>query len=179
MIKFPENLDLRRQVRFSSDNGTIWLGESRMLLLHTAALLSMRKELINSVGLEQTRRIFTRMGHASGTRDAELAKKIRGSQNPIDAFVVGPQLHMLEGSAVVVPLKIEMDVDAGTFYGELRWENSWEAEAHVKEFGPQNDPVCWMLIGYASGFSSAFMGRFILFKEIECIACGASHCRIV
>ena len=179
MIKFPENLDLRRQVRFSSDNGTIWLGESRMLLLHTAALLSMRKELINSVGLEQTRRIFTRMGHASGTRDAELAKKIRGSQNPIDAFVVGPHLHMLEGSAVVVPLKIEMDVDAGTFYGELRWENSWEAEAHVKEFGPQNDPVCWMLIGYASGFSSAFMGRFILFKEIECIACGASHCRIV
>jgi len=179
MIKYPENLDLRRLLRFSSENGTIWLGESRMLLLHAAALSSLRKELINSVGLEQTRRIFTRMGHASGTRDAEIAKKIRGGQDLIDAFVVGPQLHMLEGSVNVIPLKVEMDIAAGTFHGEFLWENSWEAEAHVKEFGPQRNPVCWMLIGYASGFTSAFMGRFILFRETECMACGAAHCSIV
>ena len=87
-------------------------------------------------------------------QDVELAKKIRGHQNPIDAFVVGPQLHMLEGSVRVTPLKIEMDVAAGQFYGEFRWENSWEAEAHVREYGPQADPVCWMLIGYASGYTS-------------------------
>ena len=179
MIKYPENLDLRRLVRFSADSGTIWLGENRMLLLHSAALSSLRKELINSVGSEATRRIFTRMGHASGTRDAELAKKIRGSQNLIDAFVVGPQLHMLEGSVQVTPLKVEMDIPTGTFYGEFRWDNSWEAEAHVNAFGPQQDPVCWMLLGYASGYTSAFMGRFILFKEEQCVACGSSHCMIV
>ena len=115
MIKFPKNLDLRRQVQFSSDNGTIWLGESRMLLLHTAAILSMRKELINSVGLEQTRRIFTRMGYESGLLDAELAKKIRGTQDLMDAFVVGPQLHMLEGGVIVTPLKIDQGDSAASF----------------------------------------------------------------
>jgi DNA-binding NtrC family response regulator len=179
MIKYPENFDLRRLVRFSAENGTIWLGENRMLLVHAAALSSMRKELLNSVGQEQTRRIFTRMGHASGMRDAELAKKIRGDQNLMDAFVVGPQLHMLEGSVNVTPVKIEMDIAAGKFFGELRWDNSWEAEAHVQQFGPQNDPVCWMLIGYASGYTSAFMGRFILFKEVLCTACGATHCNVI
>jgi len=179
MIKYPENLDLRRLVRFSADNGTIWLGENRMLLLHAAALSNLRKELVNSVGKEHTRRIFTRMGYASGTRDAELAKKIRGSQNLMDAFVVGPQLHMLEGSVQVTPLKVEMDIATGQFYGEFRWDNSWEAEAHVKEFGPQQDPVCWMLLGYASGYTSAFMGRFVLFKEVACTACGSEHCMIV
>ncbi len=178
-IKYPQNADLRRLVRFSEDDGTIWLAENRMLLLHAAALAGLRKELMNSVGIDQARRILTRMGYASGVRDADLAKKIRGHQNPIDAFVVGPQLHMLEGSVRVTPVKIDMDIASGQFFGEFIWENSWEAEAHVKEWGPQAEPICWMLIGYASGYTTAFMGRFILFKEIECAACGPANCRIV
>ncbi len=178
-IKYPQNADLRRLVRFSEEDGTIWLAENRMLLLHVAALAGLRKELMSSVGHEQARRIMTRMGYASGVRDADLAKKIRGHQNPIDAFVVGPQLHMLEGSVRVTPVKIDMDIPSGKFYGEFIWDNSWEAEAHVKEFGPQTDPICWMLIGYASGYTTAFMGRFILFKETQCAACGPAHCRIV
>jgi DNA-binding NtrC family response regulator len=178
-IKYPQNTDLRRLIRFSTEDGTIWLAENRMLLLHTAALSALRKELINSVGLNNARRILTRMGYASGVRDAELAKKIRGQDNPIDAFVVGPQLHMLEGSVQVTPIRIDMDIKAGTFYGEFSWGNSWEAEAHVKEFGPQTEPVCWMLIGYASGYTSAFMNRFVIFKEVECAACGPANCRIV
>ena len=178
-IKYPQNNDLRRLVRFSSEDGSIWLGENRMLLTHVAALSALRKELINSVGPEHARRVLTRMGYASGARDAELARKIRGDGSLLDAFVVGPQLHMLEGSVRVTPIKIDMDIAAGKFDGEFRWDNSWESEAHVKEFGPQTDPVCWMLIGYASGYTSAFMGRFVLFKEVECSACGSSYCRIV
>jgi DNA-binding NtrC family response regulator len=178
-IKYPQNTDLRRLVRFSEEDGTIWLGENRMLLLHVTALAGLRKELMSSVGRDQARRVLTRMGYASGVRDADLARKIRGHQNPIDAFVVGPQLHMLEGSVRVTPLQIDMDIPSGRFYGEFRWDNSWEAEAHVKEFGPQTEPICWMLIGYASGYTTAFMGSFILYKEVECAACGPAHCRIV
>ncbi len=177
--EYPQNTDLRRLVRFSAEDGTIWLAENRMLLLHVAALAGLRKELITSVGLEHARRILTRMGYASGTRDAELAKKIRGGKPVTEAFFVGPQLHMLEGSVRVSPIRLDMDVNAGRFYGEFLWENSWESEAHVREFGPQPDPVCWMLIGYASGYTTAFMGRFILFKEVECTACGTPNCRIV
>ncbi|MEK5760983.1 4-vinyl reductase, partial [Acinetobacter variabilis] len=29
------------------------------------------------------------------------------------------------------------------------------------------------------GYTSAFMGRLILFKETHCAACGADHCEIV
>ncbi len=179
MIKYPKNLDLQRLVRFSGDDGTIWLAEHRMVLLHVAALAGLRKELLDSVGLEHTRRVFTRMGYASGVRDAELARKIRGDRDVIDAFVVGPQLHMLEGSVKVQPVTIEMDMASGNYLGEFVWDNSWEVEAHVKEFGQSPEPVCWMLLGYASGYTSAFMGRFVLFQEVECAACGAPHCRIV
>jgi DNA-binding NtrC family response regulator len=176
---YPKNEDLLKLIRFSAKDGTIWLAENRMLLMHVMALSGLRKELINSVGIEHAHRILTRMGFASGTRDAELARKILGQRNPIDAFMVGPQLHMLEGSVQVSPIKLDVDISAGRFYGEFLWENSWEAEAHSHEFGIQDDPVCWMLIGYASGYTTAFLGKFVLFKEVECMGCNAPHCRII
>jgi DNA-binding NtrC family response regulator len=178
-IPYPESNDLRELIRFSEKDGTIWLAENRMVLMHTSALGSLRKELIGSVGKEHTRRIITRMGYASGVRDAELAKRIRGHKSLQDAFFTGPQLHMLEGIVRVTPIKLDMDIESGQFAGEFLWDNSWEQDIHVREFGQSDEPVCWSQIGYASGYTSAFMGRFILFKEIECVACGHNTCRIV
>ena len=178
-IQFPESADLRSLLRFSPEDGHIWLGEHRMLLLHAGAMSELRKELITSVGQQQARRILTRMGFASGMRDAELARKTRGTSEPSDAFVVGPQLHMLEGRARVVPVRLDFSYANNAFDAEFLWENAWEAEAHVQAFGEVDHPVCWMMIGYASGYTSAFMGRFILFKEVECAATGCEHCRII
>lgn len=98
-IQYPESTDLRDLLRFAAQDGFIWLGEHRMVLMHAGALAELRKELIESVGQEQARRILTRMGFASGMRDAELARRTRGAGDLADAFVVGPQLHMLEGCA--------------------------------------------------------------------------------
>jgi len=179
IIKYPESNDLRELVHFSEKDGTIWLAENRMMLMHTAALGTLRKDLIGSVGKERTRSIFTRMGYASGVRDAELAKRIRGDKSMTDAFFTGPQLHMLEGIVRVTPISIHMDIEKGEFDGEFLWENSWEQEIHMRDFGLSKEPVCWSQIGYASGYTTAFMGRFILFKEVECVACGHNTCRIV
>ncbi|HMO47770.1 MAG TPA: sigma 54-interacting transcriptional regulator [Rubrivivax sp.] len=178
-LKYPPDADLRRLLRFTPDNGAIWLGERRMVLLHTAALTALRQDLIGSVGEQHARRLLTRMGYASGLRDAEFAKKARGERTLDQMFLVGPQLHMLEGAARVTPLQMEFDVDAGHFDGEFRWDDSWEAHAHRQTYGVVEEPACWTLLGYASGYTSAFMGRLILFKEVACAACGADHCRIV
>jgi len=178
-MRYPQNGDLRKLLRFSAEDGAIWLAENRMLLLHTAAVSALRKELIGTVGVDLARRLLMRMGFASGARDAELAQRVRGNRSVTEAFFVGPQLHMLEGSVQVTPVRLEMDVGAGTFDGEFRWEHSWEADAHAKEFGRQVEPVCWMLLGYASGFTTAFMGKLVLFKEVQCAGCGAGSCLIV
>ena len=95
-IRYPHIGDLRRLIRFSAIDGTIWLSEHRMLLMHAAMLAGLRREIISSVGSEQARRLPPRIGYQSGTRDAELACKIRGRENLTHAFVGGPQLHMLE-----------------------------------------------------------------------------------
>ncbi|MFV5214314.1 sigma 54-interacting transcriptional regulator [Azonexus caeni] len=179
IIRYPESNDLRNLVKFCEKDGTIWLAENRMVLMHTTALGALRRELVGSVGKEHARRLLTRMGYAAGVSDAELAKRIRGNQSLQDAFFTGPQLHMLEGVVRVTPVEMAIDFEKGSFYGEFLWENSWEQDIHLRELGRSEDPVCWSQIGYASGYTSAFMGRFILFKEVECVACGHNNCRIV
>jgi DNA-binding NtrC family response regulator len=174
----PPDADLRRMVHFSAGDGRIWLAGQRMLLVHAAALGALRRELMGTIGREYTRRLLMRAGYASGERDARLARQVRGDASVLDMFAVGPQLHMLEGAVQVTPESCEIDVPAGRFQGVFRWDHSWEVETHVRDFGPQGEPVCWMLLGYASGYTSAFMGRPTLFKEVACAACGQPHCRI-
>ncbi|MFM2055746.1 MAG: hypothetical protein RLY71_131 [Pseudomonadota bacterium] len=175
---YPPDTDLRRLLRFAPDEGAIWLGDRRMVLLHTAALAALRQDLIQSVGLEHARRFFTRMGYASGVRDAEFARKTRPDAELEHAFLVGPQLHMLEGAARVTPLHMHLDAQSGHFTGEFRWDHSWEAYAHRQSFGLAEEPCCWTLTGYACGYTSAFLGRLILFKEVCCTGCGDAICKI-
>ena len=73
----PSDADLRRLIHFSVGDGRIWLAGQRMLLLHTAALASLRRELVDSVGREHTRRVLLRAGYAAGESDAALAHKVR------------------------------------------------------------------------------------------------------
>ncbi len=174
----PSDADLRRLVHFSAGDGRIWLAGQRMLLVHTAALAALRRELMATLGRDGTRRLLMRSGYAAGERDAALARQVRGQSGLFEMFAVGPQLHMLEGAVQVTPERFESDAASGHYLGIYRWDHSWEVETHVRDFGPQDAPVCWMLLGYASGYTSAFFGQPILYKEIACAACGAPHCRI-
>ncbi len=174
----PSDADLRRLVQFSSSDGRIWLAGQRMLLLHAAALGSLRRELMQSIGHEKTRRLLMRTGYSAGESDAALARKVRKDASLFDMFSVGPQLHMLEGAVQVTPVFLEHDKEKNHYHGIFRWDHSWEVETHVRDFGPQNQPVCWMLLGYASGYTSAFFGRRILYKEVQCVSCGSEHCLI-
>ena len=174
----PSDADLRSLVRFSTEDGLIWLSSQRMLLLHSASLGALRRELMNTVGAAQTRRLLLRAGYAAGERDALLARQIRSDASLFDMFAVGPQLHRLEGAVRATPQVFEVDEAAGRFRCVVRWDHSWEAETHLREWGPQDEPACWMLLGYASGYTSAFFRRPALFREVQCAACGHSHCLI-
>jgi DNA-binding NtrC family response regulator len=171
--------DLRARVHFCTETGQIWLHEHRMLLVHAEAQASLRKELIDTLGMDRAQGLLTRMGYASGVRDAELARTRAQDSSDIEAFMTGPQLHTLEGIVRVTPVRLELDRAAGKFYGEFLWENSWEGQWHRHYYGVHSAPVCWTQIGYACGYTSAFMGRPILYKEVECVGMGQNNCRIV
>jgi DNA-binding NtrC family response regulator len=175
----PSDDDLRRLIRFSVEDGRIWLAGQRMLLVHAGALAALRRELIKSLGPAYARAYFMRVGFTAGRNDAALARTIRHDATFFEKFMVGPQLHMLEGAVQVRVLTFEADEVSGRFYTEVRWDHSWEAEMHRRDCGLSAIPTCWMLLGYASGYTSAFMGRRILYKETHCVGCGDDHCHII
>jgi two-component system, NtrC family, response regulator HydG len=176
---YPDIKDLASRLHFSPVDGRIWLDDSRMILLRTEAFGALRQELIESLGIESARGLLTRMGYLSGSKDAALARKVRPNDTQMNAFMVGPQMHGLEGIVRVEPVRMEMDSETGHFYCECIWKDSSEDESHISIYGLGSEPACWMQTGYASGYSSAFMGKRILFRETECSSMGAQHCRIV
>jgi two-component system, NtrC family, response regulator HydG len=176
---FPELTDLIDRLRLSTNDGRIWLDDQRMLLMHARALGSLRREMIDLLGLDVTRGLFTRMGYQAGYFDAQMARKVRSNTSLKDMFVVGPQLHCIEGIGLSEPVKLEFDIEKGIHYGEFVWTHQVEDEEHTRHFSIGTEPSCWMQVGYACGFSSEFMGRQILYREVECSSMGQKGCRII
>lgn len=177
--RYPDIADLMARLHFAPGDGRIWLDDQRMQLIHTSAMGVLRQELIEGIGIEKARGLLTRMGYNSGGHDAEMARKLRPESTLHDQFLIGPQLHALEGIVQVELVSMEINVEKGHYRGEYIWHGSSEAEQHVRIYGIGAEAACWMQIGYASGYSSVFMGRPILFRELECRATGHEHCRLV
>ncbi|MEX2473740.1 sigma 54-interacting transcriptional regulator [Marinobacter sp.] len=178
-LRFPDMKDLASMLYFRPEEGQIWLGDKRMLLLHAEAVGALRQELIDSLGIEFTRGLLTRAGYLSGMRDAELAMKARRDESQLDMLAAGAQLHALSGMVQVEPVRIEADQERGYLYGEFLWKHSIEGDMHMSSSGSANEPVCWMEIGYSSGFLTRLMGKRIIVREVECVAAGDNVCRAV
>jgi two-component system, NtrC family, response regulator HydG len=178
-LELPRIDHLRKQLRLDADDGRIWLGEQRMALIHVQSLAALRRELIDSLGADKARGLLTRMGYTSGVQDADMARRTIADRSFQDAFLAGPRLHMLEGMVSVEFEKIELDVERGHFYAQVVWTQSIEVECHLLHYGASIEPVCWMELGYAAGYTTAFLGRPILYREVECRGAGGKACRIV
>ena len=172
-------LDLVGRLHFSAADGRIWLDDQRMLLINAKALGCLRRDMIETVGFETARGLLTRMGYYAGVSDARMARRLRAHLTMREMFLVGPNLHCLEGVGLTEPVRLEVDVERGHHYGEFLWTNPIEAEEHLRHFPVGAEPSCWMQIGYASGFSTEFMGRPVLYREVECQSMGHAACRIV
>ncbi|WP_373714763.1 XylR N-terminal domain-containing protein, partial [Roseateles sp.] len=117
--------ELLSMLRFNVGSGHIWLNEHRMMLLHTRALAGLRRELFDSLGVARARGLLVRMGFASGQRDGELAVREMHAGMPYEkAFMLGPQLHSIEGAVRVEKVHMELDLKAKHFVGEFLWTNS-------------------------------------------------------
>jgi DNA-binding NtrC family response regulator len=177
----PERRDLHlaELLDFRPDQGIIRLHEQRVVILSAAAMGLLRKELIDTLGLEAARRVAIRFGFADGYHDAVNLRERSKWTNPLDGIRAGATLQTLEGIVRVEVRRLDHDAATGHFEEEVLWHDSYVAEQHVHHYGKTPAPVCWSLVGYASGFASACLGKEIYFRETSCIAQGAKHCAAI
>jgi two-component system, NtrC family, response regulator HydG len=175
----PTLADLTESLFFSPGDGRIWLNDQRMLLLHSSAMGHLRRELIDTLGLERARGLLTRAGYVSGARDAMLVRERWPDSDAAAVFMAGTRLHALEGVVKVTPLDFDFDIDRGTYEGTFLWEHSSEDDEHIAAYGLGTEPACWSQIGYATGYVTSLFGQLVVFREVECRSMGASVCRVV
>ncbi|MGE4373466.1 MAG: sigma 54-interacting transcriptional regulator [Xanthobacter sp.] len=177
-----ENADdrkLARHLHFSPDTGHIQLFDQRMLLMHGFVVAALRSELIERLGLEKARETFTRLGYQQGMADARSLRECEG-EDLSRMFTLGPRLRELEGFVRNQAIDhMQYNTQTGEFWGDYYWKFSWEAEAQLNHMGVSAHPACWLMVGYASGFTTLLMGRPIVWREVECMAMGHAHCRVV
>jgi DNA-binding NtrC family response regulator len=173
------NLHLQDLLECQPETGLIRMHDQRVVIQSVAALGLLRKELIETFGVNVARRLLMRFGYADGYEDAVSLRGGAERMDTIELFKSGPMVHTLEGVVQATLKIIEFDPERGHVEATVEWHHSYEGEQHVHLCGKSNTPVCWTLVGYASGYASACFGREVYFREVDCIGQGAKHCTVV
>jgi len=169
---------LIEHLHFFPDTGHIRLLEQRMLLMHADSFASLRHELVTTLGAAKARELLTRLGYQQGFEDGQRVRSL-GPEGTA-GLNLGPRLREIEGFVSNQPNEtMRYDIAQGEFYGDYHWQASWEAEAHLRHHGISGSPACWMMVGYADGFCTAYTGMPIHWRETECVAMGHTQCRVI
>jgi DNA-binding NtrC family response regulator len=163
-------------LEFRPDEGTIYLKDERMMLLSAAAYGNLKKQVIESFGIDVARRLFWQVGYTQGYQDYLSIKQLYGKDFADNA---GPRLYAIVGLGAVEMLVNVVDNARESFHMETIAKYSMEAEQYLQHFGKADQPVCWTTIGYASGYESARVGREVYYKEVMCKGRGDECCRLL
>lgn len=175
VIVKAKDFNLGKLLSFRPNGGILHFMGHRSLLIDVTAIGLMRKELINNFGLSVARNMLTRLGYALGWLTADNL----GSEFPdlLKDPTCGPALHMMQGMVNVRDFKSN-PVDDPVHNMTSIWEDSYEAEQHIIHLGISEEPVCWTLTGYVSGYISRMLGRETYCIEHRCRGRGDSLCHI-
>ncbi|MBR0687815.1 XylR N-terminal domain-containing protein [Bradyrhizobium manausense] len=175
----PTLRELLDRMAFSPANGHINLSGARMILQKASYGSRLREELIERHGRDETLILLTRLGYRAGVEDAEFVRASWPYLNLGDAFTAGTRLHAMCGMVRVETVFNDFDFKKGKFAAEFIWHDGVEGGEYCKHHGTTDQPVCWGQLGYASGYASFYLDKLVVYKEVQCVATGSPHCRIV
>jgi DNA-binding NtrC family response regulator len=172
------DLDLRELLQVDPDGGILRFANERVLLLDAVAMGLLRRELIETLGLHGARAVLTRFGYAHGWRLADNLRTGFPWDSEEDWRNAGGRLHTLQGLVRVVSPGDDRR-EGPKPIGDSIWHDSYEAEQHLLHHGRADEPVCWTLTGFASGYLSRAHGREIYCVEERCRGAGDAVCRLI
>jgi hypothetical protein len=170
------DFDLSREIKFDFESGMTTFRDSRLVIFDANAIGLLRQNLIDEMGWEKARAFMLRFGYQHGYSDFLQMKVSYQFESEMELLASGPVIHTYEGIVQATPKDINYDRKTGEFGFTGVWRNSYEAQQHLTFIQPSGEPVCWTLMGYASGWSTAFFGAPLLAIEPVCMGMGDDHC---
>lgn len=166
----------------TDNEGRIYFDDERIILTSSTVFGILRKDLMENISEERMKGFLIRYGWNLGKNDAKnvLKKNLTSIE---ELLKQGPVLHMMRGYTTVKRSDLQIGHDSD---GEIErihvegvWSGSYEAEEHIQQFGISDTPVCYTLLGYASGYYSEICNKKVIFKEVACKAMDDEHCYYV
>lgn len=143
----------------------------RRLILHSIdAMAQFRRDLMDMIGPDDCRRVLTRFGYFWGEADAAAMKRIFRWDDLEELLRAGMRFYAIQGAAQTTINALTVDERRRTLDMRVTWHRSGEAEEHLLEIGTTDEPVCWIVTGYASGYASFCLGNDVYFIEEKCRA---------
>jgi hypothetical protein len=170
------DFNFQDDLKFDLDTGLTTFKDSRLVIFDANAIGLLRQSLLEELGWEKARRFFLRFGFQNGYSDFLQMKLGYEFDSEMDLLASGPVIHTWEGIVHATPKALEFDRETGAFEFTGVWTNSYEAEQHLTFNDAGDEPVCWSLMGYASGWCTAFFGSPLLAIEPVCAGKGDDHC---
>lgn len=171
------DLALDELLEFQPDGGILRFAGQRAMLIDTVALGLLRKELVDTLGLDGARGVMTRFAHGYGWRTAEALERALPWASVDEWRRAGGRLYRLRGIVSFEPVHESERADPPALV-EAIWRDSYEAEQHLLHFGEAERPVCWSLLGFASGYLSRAYERPVFCIETQCRGRGDPLCRM-
>jgi len=168
--------DLSKQIRFDFETGITTFEDNRLVIFDANAVGLLRQNLIEEFGVAQARRIFLQFGFQNGYADFMQMKLNYEFDSEVELMASGPVIHTWEGIVKSVLTDLEFDREKGEFFVAGWWHNTYEAEQHLSYNAEAKEPVCWSVMGYASGWCTAFFGHPVLAIETSCVGKGDEDC---
>jgi len=168
----------RPTLNINQKNDLLYVNDERHLLLPSSSFGILQRDLIVHIGIHRMKTFFFKHGENIGINDAiEVMKDSSISiAEKIDHYIA---LRSLKGYVKSTIQEKELaieDDEVTTFRFKGIWEDSFEAEQYIKHMGISNHPICYTLMGYASGAISYILGKQVFFKEHQCKGEGAPFC---
>ncbi len=160
--------DLKLEELVDFVEGRVTLHGRRLVIHDINAFAHLRGDLYRAIGPEHTRRLLTRFGYFWGRADAAAMKRVFRWDSTEEWLRAGPRLHTLQGVVRSEVRTLELDAPSGRLHMELNWRGSGEAEEHLTALGHSDQPSCWMLAAYMSGYASFCLKRPVYFIETQC-----------
>jgi DNA-binding NtrC family response regulator/predicted hydrocarbon binding protein len=168
------DLNLAELMDFS--HGWVGLHGRRLIIHDLSSLAQFRRDLIEALGMEEAQRILTRKGFFWGQADAAAMQRLFQWDTIEEWLKAGTKLNGIEGLAEAEMSIRSLNKTTGSVEIEMAWKNSFEVEQQRAQSGKSAYPICWALVGYASGYASYCLGKSVYFVELQCQATESPCC---
>ena len=170
------DLDLKKDLKMDPRTGIASIRDSRVLILDAEVFGLIREEVIEELGQARAKDFFLRVGFQHGYADFMRMNLSHEFDDDTNLLLSASCLQAWEGWAQAKPRELRFNRQTGDFLSTGSWNNSFEAEQHLFHHPPIREPVCWTMMGYSSGWCSAFAGTLIISIETSCVGMGDPHC---